>query len=314
MGNMNVFTDSVLFAESLVDPLQEWKPVKFSGQEAGVPALMDRLFAEQTVYRNTAASSEDWTHAFLVSEAPSSQFDVLVKFTQSHPEVTDGIICLAGTGYGFHGQRKRHWTALEGNVHLTAHLAPRKKIERFGVGFPVLAAVSIVETIDSISGMEGKAGVKWVNDVFCEGAKVAGFLVHTASIEETVASVVLGVGLNVEKKPDLLADPYVPKAGAIREFIAEDTPLRQKKILSTMLDRLSRNYHLLLEGQWSRLFNVYRKRSVVVGREVRILSDPEDGQQEELGSGRVFAIGENLELWLDGVEKPIKKGRLIFCD
>jgi hypothetical protein len=52
----------------------------------------------------------------------------------------------------------------------------------------------------------------------------------------------------------------------------------------------------------------------VVGREVRILSDPEDGKQEELGSGRVFSIGENLELWLDGEENPIKKGRLVFID
>jgi biotin-[acetyl-CoA-carboxylase] ligase BirA-like protein len=314
MDNMKIFTDSVLFAETLITPLQEWKPVAFSDQDPSVSVLMDKLFSEQTVYQNEAHAGKYWTRAFFVSEAPASQFDVLVEFNQDYPEVNEGIICLAGTGHGFHGQRKRHWATFEGNIHLTVRLAPWRKVERFGVGFPVLAAVSIVETIDSIKDLEGKAGIKWVNDVLCDGAKVAGFLVNTASMEETVESVVLGIGLNVEKTPDLPSDPYVPKAASIREFVPERTPIHQRKILSTLLDRLSKNYELLLEGRWAQLLDMYKKRSVVVGREVRILSDPEDGLQEELASGTVFAIGENLELWLDGAKKPLKKGRLIFIN
>jgi len=311
---MKIFTDSVLFAESLIAPLQEWKPADFSDQDPSLSTLTNRLFAGQSVYQNVAEAGENWTHAFLISEAPSSQFDVLVEFTQTHPEMPGGIISLAGSGHSFHGQRKRHWVALDGNIHLTVLLAPQRKVERFGVGFPILAAVSIVETIDSIGGLEGKASIKWVNDVLCDGAKIAGFLVHTASMEETVSSVVLGVGLNVEKTPELPPDPHVPMVASVRDFTEDRASLNQREILSLLLDRLSKNYELLLEGRWLQLLNVYRKRSLVVGRCVRIMTDPEEGRQEELGSGRVFEIGENLELWLDGVEKPVKKGRLILID
>jgi biotin-[acetyl-CoA-carboxylase] ligase BirA-like protein len=311
---MKVFTDSVLFAERLIAPTQEWTPVDFSDQDARLSSLMGRLFSEQSVYQNVTPADDDWTHAFFICEAPSSQYDALIECTQAHPEIPGGIVCLAGSGHGFHGQRKRPWVAMEGNIHLSILLTPRRKVERFGVGFPILAAVSVVESIDSIEGLEGKARIKWVNDILCDGAKVAGFLVHTTSMEEIVSTTVLGLSINVEKAPELPPDVHVPKVASIRDFAEERASLNQKEILSILLHRLSENYQLLLDGQWAKLLSIYKKRSLVVGRRVRILTDQEDGRQEELGLGRVFEIGENLELWLDGVEKPIKKGRLILVD
>jgi BirA family biotin operon repressor/biotin-[acetyl-CoA-carboxylase] ligase len=311
---MKIFTDSVLFAEKWITPLKEWRGADFSDQDKDLSNLVNELFPGQSVYKNLSDASPEWTHAFLVTEAPISQFDLLTEFSQVHPQLSVGIICLAGTGHGFHGQRARSWATLEGNIHLTAYLAPRVKVEHFGTGFPILAAVSLVEAIDAIEGLEVKASIKWVNDVLCDGAKVAGFLVHTTSMEDTVSSVVLGIGLNVEKTPELPPDPHVPKVASIREFVEESIKLDLKAILSILLDRLSENYRLLLQGQWAQLLNVYRKRSFVIGREVRILSDPEEGKQEELGSGKVFSIGENLEIWLDGEDNPVKKGRLIVID
>ena len=311
---MKIFTDSVLFAEKLISPCQEWQAADLPDQDEGLSVLVDGFFPGQSVYKNVVDASPDWAHALLVAEAPSSQFDMLIEFTRTHPDIPSGIICLAGTGRGFHGQRERHWATLEGNIHLTAHLAPRMKVERFDIGFPILAAVSIVEALDSIEGLDCQAGIKWVNDVLCDEAKVAGFLVHTASMDDTVTSVVLGIGLNVEKTPEFPPDPYVPRVASIREFVDESAELNQRIILSALLDRLSENYRLLLQGEWAQLLDAYRKRSLVIGREVRILSDPEDGKQEELASGKVFSIGENLELWLDGAENPVKKGRLILID
>jgi len=311
---MRIFTDNVLFAESMIAPLQEWKAADGSDQKASVSTLIERLFSERIVYQNVADAGANWTHAFIVRKAPASQFDVLVDLSNTQPDMPGGIICLAGTGHGFHGQRKRRWASLEGNLHLAVHLVPERKIARFGVGFPILAAVSLVESIDTIAGLAGKASIKWVNDVLCDGAKIAGFLVHTSSMDETVSSVVLGFGLNIEKTPEIQSDPYVPKVGSIRDYIGEKAVLDQRHILSTLLDRLSANYEVLLKGQWRQLLEAYRKRSVVVGRRVRILSDPEDDIQEELGSGKVLAIGDSLELWLDGIEEPVKKGRLILTD
>ncbi len=57
----------------------------------------------------------------LIDHAPSSQFEVLQTALRADIALPDGLICLALTGTGFRGQRQRPWTALRGNLHLTAH-------------------------------------------------------------------------------------------------------------------------------------------------------------------------------------------------
>jgi hypothetical protein len=50
----------------------------------------------------------------------------------------------------------------------------------------------------------------------------------------------------------------------------------------------------------------------VIGREVNVYPDAGGDISEELVSGRVVSIGENLELYLDGVKTPVSKGRLVL--
>jgi BirA family biotin operon repressor/biotin-[acetyl-CoA-carboxylase] ligase len=311
---MIVLTDNIEYADAAFTDSTEWHRVNPSDLEEKLGLLIKRLFSGGPLHQTTVPMEGCWQYLFLAKEAPSSQYDVLVEMGSQKTDLPDGIICVAGTGRNFHGQRGRAWTALPGNIHLSAFLSPRRRIDKFHIGFSLLAAVSVIDTIDSLAPLTGKAKIKWINDVLIEEAKVAGFLANTSSSGGTVSAAVLGIGLNVDTTPLIEGDEVAPAAASLRDFVPDRPGCSRKRILHRLLQDLDSNYRLLLSGKCDRLLATYRERSAVIGRRVRIVSDEAGGHKEETASGRVLGIGENLELLLDGETEPVTRGRLILLD
>ena len=257
-----------------------------------------------------------WKAALILKRAPQSHFDLLVKHTRSRKNIPAPLFMLSGSSAHCHGQRGRPWKAVEGNLHMAVLLTPRRSITGFGPGILSLAAVSVVETLDAVAGLKGKAGIKWVNDILLGGAKVAGFLVHTQSTGDRIHSIVIGLGINVEKTPAVPADPFVPRIVSLKDISSRKSPSTRKDILSLLLDRILRNYMILLEKGPAPLVDLYRRRSVVVGRRVDIVSDPlhTEDPVDIVASGVVERIGDHLELFLKDLEPPVSRGRLILRD
>ncbi len=226
--------------------------------------------------------------------------------------IPDKTFCLAGSGAKFHGLHGREWSSPPGNIYLAVCLRPNRAIEHYAPGFTILTAVSVIETIDTLTGMKGRAGSKWVNDIVIDGVKVCGVLAHTQTEGEIVSAAVLGIGLNVETTPEIPATPSVPKAGSLRELTQNPEAVSQAKVLPVLIKRLTENYRNLLDSRYTDLLNIYRKRSIVTGREVEIYPDSPEDEDGDIISGKVTEIGENLELFLDGHKEPITKGRLVL--
>jgi BirA family biotin operon repressor/biotin-[acetyl-CoA-carboxylase] ligase len=307
---MQLYTDDINYAADIFTLEKEWREADIRHLLPDLQPLAGKLFTRTPLLISRATATGRWKHGFVVKESSSSHYDLLIELSQSGTPLPDGIVCLAGSGRNFHGQRGRPWSALEGNIHLAVHFSPQQGIDRYQIGFPIVSAVSIVEAIDRIAGLKGRADIKWVNDVLIDGAKVAGFLAYTSSIGDCVSDAVLGIGLNVEASPEVLPDAFVPGAASLRDFV----PCDKKPVLQTLLERLNHNYKLLLQGRCPELLDTYRGRSLIIGRKVRILSDPLEGesQWEEIAAGRVERIGDHLELFLDNSPAPVTKGRLIL--
>jgi BirA family biotin operon repressor/biotin-[acetyl-CoA-carboxylase] ligase len=185
-------------------------------------------------------------------------------------------------------------------------------MEHFGVGFTILAAVSVVDAIDGLPGLERRAGIKWVNDILIEGAKVSGVLAYTQTMKDVVSSAVLGIGLNVETTPSVDPTPYVPRVAALRDFAPDKSTCTQGAVLEKLVHALDRNYRSYLDGGYKALIDRYRERSLVTGREVTVRSDDPSTEPEVIAAGRVSGLGENLELLIEGIEEPVSRGRLIL--
>jgi hypothetical protein len=57
----------------------------------------------------------------------------------------------------------------------------------------------------------------------------------------------------------------------------------------------------------------YRARSALIGRHVTVCEEGDDPTNVR-AAGRVAAIGDGLELYLEGRAEPVTRGRLILGD
>ena len=102
-----------------------------------------------------------------------------------------GTLVTADEQTAGRGRQGRAWIAPPGGAVLMSIL-----LRRYGETLPLAAAVAVCEALPV------PAGIKWPNDVWVEGRKVAGILVEGRPLEEWA---VVGVGVNVSAFPPELA-------------------------------------------------------------------------------------------------------------
>jgi biotin-(acetyl-CoA carboxylase) ligase len=304
-----VWTDEPAFAEGWLEgeprswrtgPVEHWSAaLTGSGVVAGAEA----------------AGWDGWDALVISRRAPRSQVDLLADMHESGTRLPANVICQADTGKGFHGQRDRAWAALEGNLHVSARRPVHLPVGRVGHALTAVPAMAVVDVLRRLPGLE-QVGVKWVNDVVLRGAKIAGVIVRTHLDGDRFEGAVFGIGLNVERSPEIAGDAFVRRATSVLEELrgtsarAAPAPLLAA-LAASLRDRAEQ---LRREGP-EPLVADYRGCSTVVGREGVLYEDRLDGTPGEvLARGRVVGIGPRLELWMEGVGKPLTRGRLSILD
>lgn len=125
------------------------------------------------------------------------------------------------------GRRGRAWASLAGNVHVSLLLDP----ECPPVRIAQLGFVAGLACLDAAAAVLDGAGVhalalKWPNDLLADGAKVAGVLLETVTLETGAPSLVIGFGINVAAHPQDVAYPaahlaaFKPGLDAVEVFAA----------------------------------------------------------------------------------------------
>lgn len=143
------------------------------------------------------------------------------------------------------------------------------------------AAVAVCETLEALSGRETQ--IKWVNDIFMDGRKVCGILTEAGLDCESGMThyVVIGIGVNVRAPEGDFPEELRGVAGAA--FDAGRVPELRCRIAAGILDRL---LDFAADPGSPAVFEGYRRRSLVLGREIRILGpgrEPEPAVAEALG-------------------------------
>ncbi|MEN8149913.1 MAG: hypothetical protein ABFS86_08825 [Planctomycetota bacterium] len=252
-----------------------------------------------------------WRRLYVTSEVEGSQFDALRDLGREG-WVPDGpLACVARSGSGFHGHRGRSWIARPGNVHLCVAAAPRIPVEHIGIGMTVIPAIAVVDAIRAVAP-ELDPGIKWVNDILLDGAKVSGVLTATQVTEGRFDLAVLGIGINVAETPDVPFSPFVPTVTCLGR--------EHDEVLDAVLHALAERSMDLIRNGPAALIDAYRDASVIVGRRVRIYEEgiaedaPWTEWPEPTAVGTITSIGPDLTLRMEGVSEPISRGRLAFDD
>lgn len=305
---MKIITDDVEIAESFFYEPRHWSNLEFS--EIGNPEveLLDKLELKSPMLVADFHDYNPWETIIIASYAPKSQYDALIELSK---EVElPNVMCLAASGDNFRGFRNRKWDSRPGNIYMTTHLKPNREIPRFNVGFLVLAALSVAEAIDSIEGLKTKAKIKWVNDIFMEESKVSGVLDQTQIMGSKVVGAIMGIGMNVETSPIIEPTPFVPAAACVDDFAEPGKFVTRREAFAALTKRLAFNYEKILAGDVDYLTSKYIEKSYVIGMNAEIWSDGIDTEPEVLRFGKIEKIGENLELFFEGDDRPVTNGRL----
>ncbi|HET6332679.1 MAG TPA: biotin--[acetyl-CoA-carboxylase] ligase [Polyangiales bacterium] len=110
-----------------------------------------------------------------------------------------GHVVLADMQSSGRGSNGRAWSSPRGQDLFFSI------VDRPAVSLPQLppltlaVGLGVAEAVESVVGTPGACQVKWPNDVWLNGKKCAGILVETSALGSTVESVVIGIGLNVNR-------------------------------------------------------------------------------------------------------------------
>jgi len=239
---------------------------------------------------------------FLVEEATESQYDILRNFP---PDINSPLACVALSGSGFHGQRQRSWQALPGNLHLSLSVPLNLESGPRALTWTMLPAVAVMRALNDL-GFSDHCGIKWVNDILCASRKLAGVISALTIAEGRIRRGYLGIGLNVAQTPQI----DVETCCLHQHLTPEQAPLG--KVLHAVLSAVTHLVTLFKNGQDDLIFHEYLAHCLVVGHQVRIMSDPSTGSPTEICHGKVLAINPDLSLLIEGHESPIHHGRLVF--
>ena len=307
---MILITDNIEFAQSCMPVCENWQEQKISELTSSVAVLAAELFDTDTVLVNDHLHSDHWNYLFAVDQAGQSHYDTLARLAVSDTPPPDKTLCCAAMGKHFHGFKNRSWQAIRGNIHLSAFINPGQEVDGDAAGFIVAAAIAALQTVKSFDINSREVSIKWVNDILIDNRKVGGVLARLQKLGRTTESAVLGIGLNVSQTPSVKRDAHVPGVAAISDFVEGDESCQHLDAFPRLIEYLGLNLDQLLKGKYYSLLDLYRQHSIALGRDVSIFRDTRESSSQLLAKGRAEAIGNSLELFLEGKHDPVTSGRL----
>lgn len=214
----------------------------------------------------------------------------------------EGTVYIAQGQTGGRGRMGRSFFSPAGTgLYLSLLLRPTAWEPTRAAQLTAAAAAAMCEAIRQVTGKE--PGIKWVNDLLLDGKKICGILTEASfSMESGVLEyAVLGLGVNVYLPEGGFPGQLGEIAGAVLDTPGEDI---RNRIAGEFLNRFLEGYE---HPEDRHFLDVYRRRSIAVGREVTVLS----GGWER----RAFAFGLDddcrlLVRYPDGTEQALSYGEI----
>jgi BirA family biotin operon repressor/biotin-[acetyl-CoA-carboxylase] ligase len=141
----------------------------------------------------------------------------------------------------------------------------------------------------------GPIGLKWPNDLVCDGRKLGGILIESRGQIAGPVDVVIGVGLNVRLSEDVRRGVDQPIAD-LAETVAEVPP--RNDVAAAMIGEIVRMLAGAGTGNWDEYMREWRSRDVARGKAVRLLLPGREvhGTVEDVDSSGLLLLRVNGEV------------------
>lgn len=176
----------------------------------------------------------------------------------------NGTIVLAETQTAGRGRSGRAWVSpADVNLYFTLSLYPVEDPRPLAYVAPLAIAEAIEEIATRYNGVL-RAMLKWPNDVFLNGKKVAGELIETTQTENGETVALVGVGINVNLDPD--GHPEIRDiATSMKDELGFEVP--REEVLAAFCDHFEALWEEAKAGSRAP-FAAWKSRLITLGAEV----------------------------------------------
>jgi BirA family biotin operon repressor/biotin-[acetyl-CoA-carboxylase] ligase len=178
----------------------------------------------------------------------------------------DGTVIIAARQSAGRGRMQRSFYSPGGTGLYMSLIVRRELTAEDALRLTTMAAVATAQAIESM--IDRSVGIKWVNDIYLDEKKVSGILTEGAIIPGTnrLLYAVVGIGVNITPPDGGFPKEIKHIAGAIWEQASDPMSLRD----CLAADIINRWMALLGQNDHVAILEEYRKRSVVINRDVTV--------------------------------------------
>ncbi|MGQ9473344.1 MAG: biotin--[acetyl-CoA-carboxylase] ligase [Candidatus Caldatribacteriaceae bacterium] len=270
-------------------------PIEASRTGYRLRELPDSLWGEYL----EALLSETFTPLQVVSfgELSSTNTKAKILAQDGYPE---GTLVVAEYQTQGRGRLGRGWFAERGKS-LTFSLLLRPPIEpEMCPSLGLLTALLVAFTLEEFGF---SPTLKWPNDLYLQGKKVAGILLESSTELDRIEWIVVGIGLNV----NVSGFPEELQSSATSLFLETGKLIKRWELLRSFLSLLGREYPRFLTGKsfapWIEAFSL---RFPLLGKEVEILQ----GQKRLVGRAQRINEQGALVIEREGKEEIVRWGEV----
>ena len=211
----------------------------------------------------------------------------------------DGTVVIANEQSAGKGRRGRSFYSPPGcGIYLSILNRPDLSTDD-AVLITTATSVAVCRAIETVTGK--KIEIKWVNDLFESGKKICGILTEAVSDFESgrIECVVIGIGVNfvLAQLPDELKNIV----GALYESKPEH--ISRNMLVAEIINQMSDLNDMIRTRNY---IEEYKKRSLVLGKQIRIL-----GEREELADAvDIDRSGGLVVKKIDGRQDVLRSGEI----
>ena len=315
-SNKGIYLSGEKLSESLgVSRAAVWKAIRSLREEGyRIDAVTNRGYRMQT---EKASLSEEEIRRNLPEKYRKNEiyvYDVIDSTNNRARQIAvgepgepvHGRIVAARQQTAGKGRLGRSFYSPKEGIYLSVIVKPTFDVTR-SVLVTVAAAAAVAESIDDVCGQKSETQIKWVNDVYLDGKKVCGILTEGITDFESgqIDHLIVGIGINTSL--DGFPEELLQVAGAVEGDYSGSA------LVAGIVGRLL----AYLENIEDRTFmEAYRKKSLLIGREVKVYKGVYRTSPEEDLSGRaarVLGISEDGGLqviYSDGSRETLLTGEV----
>lgn len=240
------------------------------------------------------------------SAAMLDELDVLTEVGSTNAwlmqqKITGTRACFAEYQSAGVGRRARAWSSpFAANLYFSVSHALMPSRAPLGT-LSLALGVALAERLRKLGVAD--VGVKWPNDLYVEGAKLAGILIEHRGEAGGPSRVVVGIGLNVTMAPEQAAAVDQPWR-RLADYMPE--PPERNALAGQMLDAVLAALHTFQNTGFESFRAQWPKLDLVRDREVMI----DDGASRRHGIARGIGADGALRIEVDGDIEAIYAGEV----